>query len=291
MTFSLANAGRRETLPGGIDLRGVRARTLALGLVSLGVICAIALGAAMTGDDGLGTHLLAKKLPPSWDFPFGTDPLGRDMAIRTLKGLALSLRVGVIASFASSLIALVLALAAATLGSTVDHMVGVLVDTFFAVPHLVLLILVSFALGGGTSGVIVAVAVSHWPRITRVLRAEILQVLSSDYVRVAHGFGRSPFKIAVEHLVPHLIPQVLVGFLLLFPHAILHEAGLTFLGFGIEPNRPAVGILLAESMRYLTAGYWWLAVFPGLSLLLMVLAFDGLAAGAKALVSPREAQD
>ena len=83
---------------------------------------------------------------------------------------------------------------------------------------------------------------------------------------------------------------MLVGFLLMFPHAILHEAGLTFLGFGLEPSRPAIGIMLSEAMRHISGGRWWLAVFPGLALLIMVLCFDVLANGLRRLTSPREAQ-
>jgi peptide/nickel transport system permease protein len=139
--------------------------------------------------------------------------------------------------------------------------------------------------------VIIAVALTHWPRLTRILRAEILQVLTSDYIAASRHFGKSWGFIAHRHLIPHVVPQLLVGFLLLFPHAILHEAGLTFLGFGLEPSKPAIGVLLSESMRYLTAGYWWLGLFPGLALVIVVLAFDGLADGVRALFTPRAAQD
>jgi peptide/nickel transport system permease protein len=155
----------------------------------------------------------------------------------------------------------------------------------------VLLVLICFALGGGTQAVIIAVAFTHWPRLTRILRAEILQIMTSDYVSVSRRFGKTWGFIARRHLIPLLMPQLLVGFLLLFPHAILHEAGLTFLGFGLEPSKPAIGVLLSESMRSLTAGYWWLGVFPGLALVLVVLAFDGLADGVRAISSPRSAQD
>jgi peptide/nickel transport system permease protein len=89
----------------------------------------------------------------------------------------------------------------------------------------------------------------------------------------------------------YVLPQVLVGAILLFPHAILHEAGMTFLGFGLEPHLPAIGIILAESMRYLTAGLWWLGVFPGASLLLMVLTFERVASGVRIALDPKRLQD
>jgi len=134
------------------------------------------------------------------------------------------------------------------------------------------------------------VALTHWPRLTRILRAEILQLREAEFVTVSRNFGKSPVYIARHHFAPHLVPQLLVGLVLMFPHAILHEAGLTFLGFGIEPTTPAVGVLLSDSLRYLTAGKWWLGLFPGLALLFAVLAFDAIGNGLRTLTDPRGSQ-
>jgi peptide/nickel transport system permease protein len=268
-----------------------RVGKLWLAAISLAVLLAIVIGAPLLGEHGLRSSLVVRNLAPSLDHLFGTDALGRDMFARTVKGLALSVWIGLIASCTSTVISLLLALAAVTLGRLADAIVGILVDMCMGLPHLVLLVLICFALGGGTDAVIIAVALTHWPRLTRILRAEILQVLTSDYIAASRHFGKSWGFIAHRHLIPHVVPQLLVGFLLLFPHAILHEAGLTFLGFGLEPSKPAIGVLLSESMRYLTAGYWWLGLFPGLALVIVVLAFDGLADGVRALFTPRAAQD
>jgi peptide/nickel transport system permease protein len=260
----------------------------------IAALCILLLGTILsvgTWYADRATALDAKAIlqSPSLYHLFGTDALGRDLLVRTVVGLSLSLRVGLLASAISTVIAVGLALVAVTGGKWADAIVSYLVDMTLGLPHLMLLILVSFALGGGTTAVIIAVAVTHWPRVTRILRAEFQQVLTSDYVQVSRQFGKSWGFIARQHLLPHALPQALVGFLLLFPHAILHEAGLTFLGFGFEPSRPAVGVLLAESMRYLASGSWWLALFPGVSLIVMVLAFDGLAAGLRSTLDPREA--
>ena len=277
-----------------IDLRRApnrRAGKLWLALISFVILAGIIIAAPLLGEHGLRSDFALRTLPPTFAHPFGTDVLGRDMFARTVKGLSLSLWIGLIASATSTLISLTLALAAVTFGRIADAAVGILVDICLGLPHLVLLILICFALGGGSRAVIIAVALTHWPRLTRILRAEILQVLSSDYIAASRSFGKSWGYVAFRHLIPHVVPQLLVGFLLLFPHAILHEAGLTFLGFGLEPSTPAVGVLLAESMRYLTAGYWWLGLFPGLALVSVVLSFDGLADGVRALFSPRATQD
>src|SRR5699024_50135 len=206
---------------------------------------------------------------------FGTDWLGRDMLARTFKGLTLSFGVGILAAFSSTMIALIFSLLASW-NETIDRIVTGLIDLFLSVPHIVLLLLISFAMGGGFKGVVIGLALTHWPSLTRVLRAEMLQVKTAEYVGVSRKLGKSRLWIARHHILPHLLPQLFIGFILLFPHAILHEAAITFLGFGLPSEQPAIGIILSESMRYLSIGMWWLAVFPGLSLLLMVALFDML---------------
>lgn len=264
-----------------------RTRTLLIILGCLTLFSAIFLGAWLYGEQGQVTDLASRKLPPDWNHPFGTDWLGRNIFARTLKGLCISMGVGLIAATCSAIIALAFGLAAATMGKTVDVVVTWLVDVGMATPHLVLLILISFACGGGAKGVIIAVAASHWPALTRVIRAEVLQLRTSDYVKLSRRLGKGPAWIAQHHLLPHVVPQFLVGLLLLFPHAILHEAGLTFLGFGMSPHTPAIGAMLSESMRYLTSGMWWIAIAPGLALVIAVKAFDILGNNVRALLDPK----
>jgi len=271
--------------------RDRRSRTIATIAACLTLFTAVFLGAWLYGEQGELTHLGLRKLPPDWAHPFGTDWLGRDMFARTLKGLRISLGVGLTAAGCSAVVALLLGLAAATMGRAVDTAITWLVDVAMATPHLVLLILISFACGGGARGVIIAVAASHWPSLTRVIRAEVMQIRSSEYVRLSARLGKRPLYIARHHMLPHVAPQFMIGLLLLFPHAILHAAGLTFLGFGMSPHTPAVGVLLAESMRYLSMGLWWLAVAPGLALVITVKAFDVLGNNVRALFDPRTCRE
>lgn len=237
-------------------------------------------------EQGLNTNLSNKEQAPSLNHIFGTDSLGRDMLTRTVYGLMVSIKIGLLASLVSALIALSLGLAGAVLGRWVDLCVTWLVDTFIALPHLVLLILISFAVGGGERGVLIAIALSHWPALTRIIRAEALQLKSAPYVLIAEKLGQSPWHIATRHFIPHLLPQFLIGLLLLFPHAILHEAALSFLGFGLTPHIPAVGILLAEAMRHLSTGYWWLGIMPGICFLCTVMMFDSFGTGIKKYFNP-----
>lgn len=270
---------------------GNRRLTLAAFAVAVAALAAIVTaGLAVTGS-AMDTDFALKNLAPSWEHPFGTDWMGRDMLLRTLAGLSTSVLVGLLAAGVSSVIALVLGAAAALGGKKVDAVVTWLIDLMMGVPHIVLLILISFALGKGFWGVTIGVAITHWPSLARVVRAEILQCKESTFVAAARKLGQSPARIAVKHMLPYVLPQFLVGLILLFPHAILHEAAITFLGFGLPPEQPAIGVILSESMGYLSAGMWWLAVFPGLALIATVLLFDVAGSNLRKLVDPYSSQE
>ena len=159
------------------------------------------------------------------------------------------------------------------------------------IPHMLLLILICVALGKGLTGVIVGVALTHWTSLARVIRAEVMQLKESQYIKIAEKLGHSKFKIAVKHMLPLLVPQFLVGLILLFPHAILHESSITFLGFGLSNEQPAIGIILSESMKYLVTGKWWLALFPGAMLVLTVVLFDVAGESLRKIIDPASAQE
>ena len=283
----------RMKMPFGFSIRRLnrRQRTLVTIICVAILLSSVIAGGLFSSNERIVTNFEAKNLSPSLQHPFGTDWLGRDMFTRTLKGLTLSMGVGMLAATVSAFIALTLGLLAATMGKWIDSFITWLVDLFLSVPHLVALILIAFALGGGAKGVIIGVAFTHWPSLTRVIRAEVLQIRSSEFIQVSRRMGKSRWWIAIKHILPHLIPQFFVGLMLLFPHAVLHEASVTFLGFGLSPHQPAIGIILSESMRYLSTGMWWLAFFPGLSLLIMVRAFDILGDHLRILMDPHHAHN
>lgn len=268
-----------------------RVRTLVVFIASVTVLVAIVVVGLLAKDPAMQTDFAAKNLAPGLEHLFGTDWMGRDMFLRTIAGLSTSILVGLLAAGASSVIALALGAAAALGGRRVDAAVTWLIDLMMGVPHIVLLILISFALGKGFWGVTIGVALTHWPSLARVVRAEILQCKESTFIEVARKLGKSRASIAVHHMVPYVLPQFLVGVVLLFPHAILHEAAITFLGFGLPPEQPAIGVILSESMGYLSAGMWWLAVFPGLALIATVLLFDAAGSNLRRLIDPHSSQD
>ena len=268
-----------------------RKLTLACFIGAVIVLAAIIIAGRIVEPVAMATDFAAKNLAPCPEHPFGTDWMGRDMFLRTLAGLSTSVLVGLAAAVASSIVAIVLGCVAALGGKRADAVVTWLIDLLMGIPHIVLLILISYALGKGFWGVTIGIALTHWANLARVVRAEVLQCKESGFVAAARKLGATPLQVAKRHIIPYVLPQFLVGLVLLFPHAILHEAAITFLGFGLPPEQPAIGIILSESMRYLTSGMWWLAIFPGLALVGTVLLFDLAGSSLRKLVDPHSAQE
>lgn len=266
---------------------GIREKTILSIIIFSVFLIGIMVFGSFISEEQIAISLSNKNLEPSFEYIFGTDWVGRDMFYRTIKGLSLSMKIGIMASLISGVIALVLGLMGATMGKTVDSFITWLIDLSLSVPHALVIILISIAIGGGLKGIVVGVALTHWPSLTRIIRAEVMQIKNSDYVNISRNFGKSNFYIAIKHILPHIIPQLLVGVVLIFPHAVLHEASITFLGFGLEPHEPAIGIILSEAMKYLSSGRWWLAFFPGLSLVVISLMVDNIGKQVSKLINPK----
>lgn len=267
-----------------------RALTIALLICSAVLLAGIAAAGLLCSEGVSVSDFSRKNLAPNAEYLFGTDWLGRDMFLRTLAGLSMSIRLGLLTATVSAGIALALGLLAA-MGRTADLVVSGLIDLVMGIPHMLLLILISCACQKGFAGVAAGISLTHWPSLARLIRGEVLQLKESQYVKISSKLGMSRFKIACTHMLPHLLPQFLTGLILMFPHAILHEASITFLGFGLPPEEPAVGIILSESMKYLITGKWWLAVFPGLLLTATVLLFEALGHSVSRLLSPGGAHE
>ena len=250
-----------------------RQRALLLSAFAALVLLAVTVAGLLLADAAVVTDFSSKNLAPCLAYPFGTDWMGRNMLARTLTGLSLSIRIGVLTAAVSAVVALAVGTAAATLGRRVDAVLSWCIDLVMGIPHILLVMLISLAFGKGFIGVVAGVSLSHWTSLSRLLRGEVLQLRGAPYVLTAEKLGRTKLQVARDHLLPHLLPQFLTGLILLFPHAILHEASVTFLGFGLSSEQPAIGVILSESMSYLTTGKWWLAFFPGLALVATVALF------------------
>lgn len=268
-----------------------RTRTVILTAVTAAVLIFVYACGMLIPEEAVTGSFLNAGRAPCREHPFGTDALGRDLFLRTWKGLSVSMTVGVAACAVSAGIAVLAGIAAATGSRLMDGVMNWLIDLVMGVPHTILIILISFALGRGLRGLLAGIAATHWCSLARLIRGEVLQLRSQQYVAVSRRLGKSCGWILRYHLMPHLVPQLFVGLILMFPHAILHEASISFLGFGLPPEQPAIGIILSESMRYLSAGMWWPAVLPGLTLVLIVLLVDKTGDGLRMIFDPHGAQE
>ena len=266
----------------------LRTKTLVIIAISILVIVSIFVSGYFIRD--IPSNFASANQMPSLEHLFGTDWMGRDMFQRTIAGLGLSIMVGFIASAVSTCISVILGLFS-SFNRVADEFVAGIIDLFGSIPHILLIILVSIMFGGGVYGVIMGVGLTHWTPLARVLRSEVKEIRTKEYIHLAENLGKSKVWIAIKHILPLVVYQIIVGVILMFPHAIMHEAAITFLGFGLPPHEPAIGVILSESMHYLSSGYWWLAFYPGVSLLLVVLLFDLIGENVEKLLNPETAQE
>ena len=263
-----------------------RFRTVIFLIVAVVILAAVTAAGILTEGYAVETDFSQRNLSPSLQHLFGTDWMGRDMLARTLSGLSLSIRIGILTAVVSAAVALFLGTASAVLGRKADAVISWCIDLVMGIPHILLVMLISLACGRGFVGVVAGVALSHWPSLARVIRGELMQLRQAPYILVAEKMGVSKLQNVKRHMLPHLLPQFLTGLILLFPHAILHESSVTFLGFGLSSEQPAIGVILSESMQYLTTGKWWLALFPGLALVLVVVLFALLGERVRRMLDP-----
>ena len=268
---------------------GIREKTILSLIIFAVFFITILVAGSMIDPEKFSIDLINKNQSPSIMHIFGTDWIGRDMFFRTLKGLSISMKIGGLSSIISGIIAVILGIIGPTCGKRVDAVITWFIDLVLSVPHTLIIILISMAAGGGLKGIVLGVSLTHWTSLTRVIRAEVMQIKEAEYTKIARNFGKSSLYIAKNHILPHIIPQLLVGIVLIFPHAILHESSVTFLGFGLQSHEPAIGIILSESMKYLTSGKWWLAFFPGLSLVLVSIMVDNMGKKLGKLIDPKRA--
>lgn len=234
------------------------------------VFCLFILLASSWQNNGESIDLFNRNLAPNGDYWFGTDWLGRDVFSRTVKALLFSLAMGGISSLLCTCLSLCLGIIG-NINYRFNQAINLLIDVWTSLPHILVMIVLSVLMGGGFEGLVLAITLSHWPKLTRLLLIEIEQHRQRPYVLHSLSFGYSKIHTYIVHITPHIWPQMIIGMLLLYPQALIHGAGLTFLGFGIEPSTPSMGGMLSEASQYLLSGQWWLALFPGIVLVISSL--------------------
>jgi peptide/nickel transport system permease protein len=238
-------------------------------------------------------QMLVKRLrPPMWqerglrEHPLGTDHLGRDILSRILHGGRISLGVGLTAVTLSALIGVTLGLLAGFFGGRTDALIMRVVDVFLAIPYILLAMGVVFALGPSLLNVILVMGATRWVQFARIVRADVLSLREREFVAGARARGNRPGRLLLRHVLPNALTPIIVVATLELAFMIIYESALSFLGLGVQPPTPTWGWMLSDGRNYVATA-WWLATFPGLAIMLTVLAVNLLGDWLRDTLDPR----
>ena len=262
-------------------------RTAMLGLVVVIAFILVAVFAPLIAHDrpdATSWSLIRKA--PSWAHWMGTDENGRDVFSRVVYGARASLLAGVVAVTIAAGIGVPVGLVAGFVGGLTDALISRLVDAMLAVPFLILAIALAAFLGPSLTNAMIAIGVAAAPVFVRVARGAALDVSTNDYVEAARALGNPPWRVAMRHVLPNIIPPVLVQCTLALATAIIAEASLSFLGLGQQPPAPSWGSMLNSAQQFLTQAPW-LAIFPGAAIFFAVLSFNLVGDGLRDALDPR----
>jgi peptide/nickel transport system permease protein len=281
---------RRPPRPRWQETLGLLARnpTAAVAsLVLLGIVL-VALFDEWVAPSGANEISVADRLqPPSWEHPFGTDDLGRDILSRVVLGASVSLRVGFLAVAFALVVGSIIGLLAGFYGRWVDDVLMRFMDVLFAFPAVLLAIAVLAVRGPGSGNTALAIGIVYVPIFARVTRASVLGVREEVYVRASRSVGASDLRLLSRHVLPNAAPPIIVQTSVSLAFAVLAEAALSFLGLGTQPPNPSWGLMLAEGRGFIDLA-WWLAFFPGMAIFLTVLCFNLLGDGLRDVLDPRQ---
>jgi peptide/nickel transport system permease protein len=261
-------------------------------LVIVASVVLAALAPALAPADPIRNDLLARLAPPMWmeggsaRHPLGTDTLGRDVVSRLLYGARVSLLVGFAAVLMAGVVGVALGLVAGYYGGRLDDLLMRLGDVQLAFPVLVLAIAVLSVLGASLGNVIVVLGLTGWVTYARIARAETLSLRHREFVEGARALGARDAAILWRHILPNVLPPITVVATFSVARTIIAEASLSFLGLGIPPPAPSWGAMLDEGRNYLTTG-WWLALFPGVAILALVLGINLVGDWLRDVLDPR----
>lgn len=224
--------------------------------------------------------------PPSWDHPFGTDNLGRDIFSRVLYGAQVSLKVGLIAVGLALSVGTLLGVLSGYLSRIFDEIIMRIMDVMLSFPAILLAILLIAALGRGVESAMIAIGIVYTPIFARIARAEVLSIRDKEYINAARSVGIGNVRIVLRHILPNAMAPLIVETTLSLAFAILAEAQLSFFSLGVQRPDPSWGRMLLEGRSYLGQSVW-LGVFPGLAIMVTVMGFNFLGDGLRDALDPR----
>ena len=278
----------REATPARRALRRLmRRRGAMLGLAIVLVFIVLALFAPWIAPyDPISTSWSALRKAPSMQYLFGTDEIGRDVLSRVVWGARASLMAGLVSVCISMALGVPVGLLAAYVGGWTDSLISRFTDAMLAVPFLILAIALAAFLGPSLSNAMIAIGVSATPIFIRLTRAQVLAMKVEDFVEAARAVGNPHWRIALRHILPNVLPPLIVQASLAIAAAIIAEASLSFLGLGQQPPAPSWGSMLNTAKNYVDNAPW-MAIWPGLSIFLLVLSFNLLGDGLRDALDPK----
>jgi len=260
------------------------------GLITLSIFVFFAFFApwvAPNDPNGMNFEML---LPPSWQFPLGTDDLGRDLLSRVMYGTRISLFVGVSTVTIALVFGVGLGLAAGFFGGWVDYIIMRYIDLQWAFPNFIIAVYLVAVFGAGLLNIIIAISLAFLDDFARIARGMVLTIKEEQYVAAARISGASNFRIMWRHILPNALAPIIVQATVSVSYAILGEASLSFLGLGVEADTPTWGLILAEGRSFISRA-WWLGLFPGVAIMLTVLSINFLGDGLRDYLDVREVKD
>lgn len=284
-----ARSARWENFARG--LYRFRSNSLSMvGLTMLTFIFLVAVFAPLIApypEDATGkTRVAARLMPPSADFVFGTDMIGRDIFSRVVMGTPLAFQVGTVIILLATSIGVTIGAVAGYAGGWVDDVLMRVADVFLAVPPLVLAIAISSALGKGIVNMMIGIALVWWPGFARLTRSLVLSLREEPFVEAAYGIGAGHLRIIFRHILPNAVSPIIVKMTTDFGFAVLTAAALGFIGLGAQPPTPEWGAMINDGRLYFP-DEWWIATFPGMAIWLMVFSWNLLGDGLRDVLDPR----
>jgi peptide/nickel transport system permease protein len=264
-----------------------RSAQMGLALVLFVVLIAVLAPIVAPYDATIDSNPVARLKPPSAAHWFGTDSLGRDVALRIAHGARVSLSVGVVSVVLALIVGTLIGLLAGMATSRIDNLLMRLMDILMAFPDLLLAIAIVAMRGPGLGNTLLAISIVSIPGYARVARSMALYLREQDYIMASRSLGVSEWSILMEHVLPNSLSPLIVQSTLGVASAILEAAALGFLGLGQQPPWPEWGAMLSDSAKFLSAGAWWALTFPGLAIMISVLGFNLLGDGLRDVLDPR----
>lgn len=259
---------------------------IAAGLFLMFVLLAL-FGPWIAPYDPLASHVGTPLSPPNWSHWFGTDALGRDILSRVIVATRLDMSIALAAVSLSFVVGGLMGAFAGFFGGWFDRAATRVSDTIMAFPLFVLAMGIVAAMGNTVANIVLATAIINLPFYLRVARAEVRVRREAGFVEAARLAGNGELRVLFCHLIPNVMPPMMVQISLNMGWAILNAAGLSFIGLGVRPPEPEWGIMVAEGAQYIVSGEWWIALFPGLVLMLAVFCFNLLGDSLRDLIDPR----